>query len=261
MNRVFVVRGGVKPACSNSFSDFRYLNNILKLKKLFTIHYSQFTKKLFAFTLAETLIVMGVIGIVAALTLPNLNQSTNNKEKVAKLQKIYQNLSDAYGRAVAVYGPSDTWYGTQGNSNSDDIQKNAERIAEFLKASPASLSNVGVDKYLDGSISGSFIGAPGHTVKTADGTLVKIVCDSHPQGFIVDIDGANKGSFTWGKDLFTFLIESGEIYPAGYNHTDQQLKDNCFKKGNFCAGWVIQNGNMDYLKCPSSLSWTNITCK
>lgn len=44
-------------------------------------------KKLFAFTLAETLIVMGIIGVVAALTLPNLNDSTNNKEKVAKVKK------------------------------------------------------------------------------------------------------------------------------------------------------------------------------
>ncbi len=56
-------------------------------------------KKLMAFTLAETLIVMGVIGIVSALTLPNLNSSTGNKEVVAKVKKIYQNLNDAFGRA------------------------------------------------------------------------------------------------------------------------------------------------------------------
>jgi len=31
-----------------------------------------------AFTLAETLIVMGIIGVVAALTLPNLNIITFN---------------------------------------------------------------------------------------------------------------------------------------------------------------------------------------
>ena len=61
--------------------------------------------KAFAFTLAETLIVMGIIGVVAALTIPNLNSSTADKEKVAKLQKIYSNLEDAFGRATAVYGP------------------------------------------------------------------------------------------------------------------------------------------------------------
>ena len=66
-------------------------------------------KKHLAFTLAETLIVMGVIGVVAALTLPNLNQSTGNKEKAVKLQKLYSNLNDALGRAQVVYGPIDTW--------------------------------------------------------------------------------------------------------------------------------------------------------
>lgn len=40
--------------------------------------------KKIAFTLAETLIVMGIIGVVAALTIPNLNSSTADKEKVAK---------------------------------------------------------------------------------------------------------------------------------------------------------------------------------
>ena len=60
-------------------------------------------KKILAFTLAETLIVMGIIGIVSALTLPNLNSSTGEKEKVAKVKKIYRDLTDAYGRAQAVY--------------------------------------------------------------------------------------------------------------------------------------------------------------
>lgn len=65
--------------------------------------------KFCAFTLAETLIVMGIIGVVAALTIPNLNSSTADKEKVAKLNKIYSNLNDAVGRAQAVYGPVEEW--------------------------------------------------------------------------------------------------------------------------------------------------------
>ena len=44
-------------------------------------------KRFFAFTLAETLIVMGIIGIVSALTLPNLNSSTGDKENVARVKK------------------------------------------------------------------------------------------------------------------------------------------------------------------------------
>ena len=63
-----------------------------------------------AFTLAETLIVMGVIGVVAALTLPNLNNSTGDKEKVAKVKKIYAELNDAFGRAEVAYGPINQWF-------------------------------------------------------------------------------------------------------------------------------------------------------
>ena len=66
-------------------------------------------KKALAFTLAETLIVMGIIGVVAALTIPNLNSSTADKEKVAKVKKIYSNLNDALGRAQVVYGPVEEW--------------------------------------------------------------------------------------------------------------------------------------------------------
>ncbi len=38
-----------------------------------------YMKKLLAFTLAETLIGIGIIGVVSALTLPNLNSSTGEK--------------------------------------------------------------------------------------------------------------------------------------------------------------------------------------
>ena len=75
-------------------------------------------KKILAFTLAETLIVMGIIGIVSALTLPNLNSSTGEKEKIAKVKKIYQNVNDALGpvrllsilEIYACFGLSLIWY-------------------------------------------------------------------------------------------------------------------------------------------------------
>ena len=87
-----------------------------------------------AFTLAETLIVMGIIGVVAALTLPNLNQSTNNKEKVVKVKKIYQNLNDAFGRATVVYGPYDAWFINDSNATAQ-CTRFGERMTEFMKLS------------------------------------------------------------------------------------------------------------------------------
>ena len=75
---------------------------------------------------------MGIIGVVAALTLSNLNSSTGDKEKVAKVKKIYSNLNDAFGRAEAVYGPVDEWcVGYSGSCK----QRHFDRITEFMKIS------------------------------------------------------------------------------------------------------------------------------
>ena len=48
-----------------------------------------------AFTLAEVLITLGIIGIVAALTLPNLIANYKNKIIAKQLQKTYSTLSQA----------------------------------------------------------------------------------------------------------------------------------------------------------------------
>lgn len=90
--------------------------------------------KCVAFTLAETLVVMGIIGVVAALTIPNLNQSTGDREKVAKVKKIYSNLEDAYGRATAVYGPLDEWFNGL-SERKDKTERVGERLSEFMKVS------------------------------------------------------------------------------------------------------------------------------
>ena len=52
-------------------------------------------KKLLAFTLSETLITLAVVGIVAALTLPNLATNYKTKSYISKMQKVYNQLSNA----------------------------------------------------------------------------------------------------------------------------------------------------------------------
>lgn len=49
--------------------------------------------KIKAFTLAEVLITLGVIGIVAAFTMPTLINSTHGKELDAALKKAYSSNS------------------------------------------------------------------------------------------------------------------------------------------------------------------------
>ena len=59
----------------------------LKDFSLFFKHSCSPHKTSSAFTLAETLIIIGMIGIIATLTLPTLMSGTNDKEIVAKVKK------------------------------------------------------------------------------------------------------------------------------------------------------------------------------
>ena len=232
--------------------------------------------KALAFTLAETLIVMGIIGVVAALTIPNLNSSTADKEKVAKVKKLYSNLQDAFGRAQAVYGPYDEWF--TGITNYKDINTRfGERMTEFMKVSKNCKLSTGCASkskayYYDGSemepnLDDSHINY--YNVILADGTSL-----SFERSVIhVDIDGPNKGKTKEGSDLFTFRILDDE----NNNCAIEYFPSSGGSTGNLyymdLLGWVILNNNMDYLKatltgdtykCPNGkiLNWeTQTSCK
>ena len=291
MNSVFIVSGGVKSACSKGFgclkkSVLSWLNgrtveqlnssifvkffniSTIKLKNLFTTHYSQFTKKLFAFTLAETLIVMGVIGVVAALTLPNLNSSTGNKEKIAKVKKIYSNLNDAFGRATAVYGPYDEWFVNDANDTAK-INRVGERLVEFMKVSKNCKMTKGC--YTSGSgtsttyTSGSGT-SPSYEFITADGTAIAIQKDR----VWIDIDGLNRGINTDGGDIFGFIIDDKGINIYPMNETAFIACIIGFKQNRIgvpAASWIINYDNMDYTKadiygkCPNGkvLTYDTVT--
>ena len=259
---------------------FKFHDIIIMFYVFYIIQYDIFNhlggivkKKILAFTLAETLIVMGVIGVVAALTLPNLNSSTGDKEKVVKVKKIYQNLNDAIGRAVAIYGPLNEWdYLSKGPNGPKFV---GERITEFMKISKICIAknmncfSSSKTKVIDGNESTSSLDSYGeaydsYRVITADGT--SLLFNLFTPKVIVDIDGPNKGANTWGKDLFQFNInlETNDLSPLGLNSNITQIKEDCKAKGaelNKCAAWIILNDNMDYLKCPDKLSETVISCK
>ena len=51
-----------------------------------------------AFTLAEVLITLGIIGVVSAMTLPSLINQTQGKELEAGLKKAYATIQSAYNQ-------------------------------------------------------------------------------------------------------------------------------------------------------------------
>ncbi len=242
-------------------------------------------KKLLAFTLAETLIVIGIIGVVSALTLPNLNSSTGEKEKVAKVKKIYQNLEDALGRAVAIYGPVEEWF-VNDTTHVAQATRFADRITEFMKVSKNCGHSTGcwsTKSYY--SVKGtvwesnyySSLNDSYRFVILADGTALAIGAGELLSGSFdcpylgqnkeaviirVDIDGPNKGQNKDGVDIFHFRLIDIGITPDNpcFTRTGNLGTENFSQN---MTAWVIFNGNMDYLKCSmSELNWeTKTSCK
>ena len=205
---------------------------------------------------------MGVIGIVSALTLPNLNSSTGDKEKVAKVKKIYQNLQDAFGRAEAVYGPYDTWFINDTTYEAKN-KRAGERITEFMKVSKdcKQLENQGCftsgkSKELPGTDAVEFDKGNNYKIITADGTSISIdFC-----GMIVDIDGPNKGAYTYGKDLFWFEITNSNIVTHGSQFAFYEIVSDLYSGGKTASTWIIRYDNADYLQF-QSVSGETATCK
>lgn len=232
-----------------------------------------------AFTLAETLVVMGIIGVVAALTLPNLSSSTANKENVARVQKAYSTINEAFERVQAEYGNIQRWplrdFGWNGNNDTDFF---ANRMSEYLKVSKNCARNANQGcmassvKYLNGTSTTSGYSAvtdadtSAYKMILADGTGLAIQVVSGSIFMNVDIDGPRKGSGTIGKDWFRFVYDASstkKVIPANTSNLTSS-----FATGEGLTAWVIETGNMDYLKAVNGtckknnkkLDWKNTTC-
>lgn len=56
------------------------------------------------FTLAEVLITLGIIGVVAALTMPSIIANYQKKVISVRLKKFVSTFSQAYNMAISKYG-------------------------------------------------------------------------------------------------------------------------------------------------------------
>lgn len=66
-------------------------------------------QKYVAFTLAEVLITLGIIGVVAAMTLPALVSKYQKQVTVNRLKRSYTTLSQMFNMARKDYGDPNEW--------------------------------------------------------------------------------------------------------------------------------------------------------
>ena len=67
------------------------------------------TKSKIAFTLAEALITLGIIGVVAAMTMPTLITKYQKHVAINRAKQVYSELSQVLQLARVKYGDMDSW--------------------------------------------------------------------------------------------------------------------------------------------------------
>ena len=240
-----------------------------------------------AFTLAEVLITLGIIGIVAAMTIPTLIANYQEKQTVSRLTKAYATISNAYQMARTEYGDLYAWGFTEDSSFEidDSGQKDyqgtensklfLEKLAPYLKVVKRISKTSAWNDYdfylLDGEKLSSIM--PSDILFLADGSTVfggwidNFKCTDaggYCGDFYIDINGLDNPPNKFGQDIFSFEIYKNSIKPTGTKDTLITARtfsaacnpqDTSYDKNGYgCTAWVIYNKNMDYLHC-DDLSW------
>ena len=186
-------------------------NNFLK-RTYSPIHLFPYSpRKRPAFTLAEVLITLGIIGVVAAMTMPTLVSHYRHKVLETQFKKAYSTLSQAVIpiQTQLLSCPS-------GNKNDIrellfeqfkkiDVNKNSKRynnkFKTYTKKETSALIHANC---LDPSVQPAFTGF--ETI-VADGVTIAF-CTNNSYGNMISIDtnGFEKGPNAFGHDLFFFHL-------------------------------------------------------
>ncbi len=217
------------------------------------------TGRVGGFTLAEVLITLAIIGVVAALTIPAVVKNYQKTQTVTKLKKAWSIINQAYNNSQAENGMHQTWDIASNIGTAqyfDQYWKPHLKVAKVCsKASDCGYKSGAPWKHASGNDSTTSVVAPDTrtTFLTPDGMLFVIFSSEDDAGaannnIFVDLNGS-KGPNVYGKDLFRFVRTDKGVLPQCHSNSMNEINSNCSKAGTgtCCAaklardGWQIQN--------------------
>ena len=226
-----------------------------------------------AFTLAEVLITLGIIGVVAALTIPSVIQNYKKQVTVNQLKKVYSTLGQVVQKSIADNGPVGLQSGSKVTESDVKEFFDTYWLPYFKGAhvyptnSVPNLNNntpeynlydgrnLGVSiytTYQNGRIFFSTVDGMTYFVIIMtwdneyddEGNLIKrdAVYTSR-QDVYVDINGT-KPPNTFGKDVFYFYVDFDKnvVRPKGYEKSETYVAAECKTSGFYCATKIIGDG-------------------
>ena len=197
------------------------------------------------FTLAEVLITLGIIGVVAALTIPSLIENHNKRVVETRLKKFYSSINEAIKLSEIDNGEKETWTAADTNEFWEKYLKNYLKYKSDDRMYSGNLRLV----YLpDGSAfhvniynntnGGHFLFCP--SAKYCEGGL-----DYQKYGrsqFVFGFWPNGKGGYRYhaNKGVESYLVNWNGKNDSLYNHVEIGCNDKAH--GFFCTAIIQRNG-------------------
>ncbi|MDR1326963.1 MAG: type II secretion system GspH family protein [Heliobacteriaceae bacterium] len=205
----------------------------------------------YAFTLAEVLITLGIIGVAAALTMPSLIAKYEEKAAVTALKKFSSTFGQLFIKRNYETGEDFRLVLSQyGTTNNDALEEwfnlNLKPYLNVVKQ-----GQVGTVVYSQCPVGGgfAFFLSDGMCAGIDDYSKTQSVNefgvntddDDSVLGLFVDINGMKRPN-KYGRDRFMFVYDSKGLHPAGM---DNPKVCNAATL-QYCTSKMIQDGKITY---------------
>jgi prepilin-type N-terminal cleavage/methylation domain-containing protein len=232
--------------------------------------------KYYGFTLAEVLITLAIIGVVAALTIPSVVNNYQKQETVTRLKKAFSALANTTNLAIAEHGPIQGWtlYKSDetvpGTSLNGSVYFADNYLVPYLKVQKNCENNTTGDcqfKFLYLNKTGPLnLGTAWSRFILTDGTMIASWPNISENEFqenktawvYVDING-KRGPNMVGKDVFQFIYyldywdtsihAIGKFAPRNFHYsrallTNPETSYACHRggTGENCATLIMKDG-------------------
>ncbi len=206
------------------------------------------------FTLAEVLITLVIIGVIAAITVPTLMQTTQKQEFATAFKKSYSVISQALYRIGGAYGYPGGDYEFLKDANFIDEFAKVTNVIKKCNTTVGCFQESGNINYM-GLNNQEYHPTSGKSVITADGQMYTFASNGPVYGLsdedsakvlgriLVDVNGERKPNKIGIDFFYLYIVDGKGLVPAGNESTAQCNRNS---HGAHCAAKVLREGKISY---------------